>query len=563
MPLTVSIGQYSDTGARPHNEDFHGAATPASAQLAAKGVMLAVADGVGGHAGGREAAESAVRSVLSDYYATPETWGVADALNRVILPLNRWVQTHGARNRDTAGMATTLSILVLRGRRYTVAHVGDCRVYRLGAGGLQQLTTDHVWDLPNMRHVLKRAIGLDSQLQVDFSEGELSAGDVFALLSDGVWEPLGQRGIHQVLELFHNPQMAAADLIRRARLLGGQDNATAVVARVDAPGEDSYTDLVAEARHLVLPPRLKPGERLDGFEVVALLHESRTSLLYQVRNTANGRLCVLKTLQSRLAGHAESCAALLNEEWLGRRVISQYFIQVLPPQEGRSCLYYAMSWHPGATLQEKLDAGWHFTVSQAVYIATQLAKGLGALHRLNIIHRDIKLANLHLGDDGRLRIFDLGVAAVAGSAEVTAEGNPGTPSYMAPELFSGTKAGAQSDLYAAGVTLYCLLTRRFPYGEVEPFQRPRFGKPVLPSRYRPDVPQWLENIVLKAVASDQPSRMETAEEMLLALEAGERKPILAPRHAGLAGDSLRRWQWIAVVSILMNAILLYLWMALR
>ena len=271
MQLTVSIGQYSDTGARPRNEDFHGAATPVSGQLAAKGVMLAVADGVGGHGGGREAAESAVRSVLSDYYATPETWGVADALNRVILPLNRWVQTHGARNRETAGMATTLSILVLRGKRYTIAHVGDCRIYRLNSNGLRQLTTDHVWDLPDMRHVLKRAIGLDSQLQVDYAEGELQAGDVFVLLSDGVWEPLGQRGIHEVLALFHNPQMAAADLIRRAHLQGGRDNATAVVARVDALGEDSYTGLVAEARHLVLPPRLKPGERLGDFEGLALL----------------------------------------------------------------------------------------------------------------------------------------------------------------------------------------------------------------------------------------------------------------------------------------------------
>lgn len=563
MPLTVSIGQHSDTGTRPRNEDFHGAATPADGQLAAKGIVVAVADGVGGHAGGREAAESAVRSVLSDYYATPETWGVADALNRVILPLNRWVQTHGARNRDTAGMATTLSILVLRGKRYTIAHVGDCRIYRLGVDGLQQLTTDHVWDMPGMRHVLKRAIGLDSRLQVDFADGELRAGDVFALVSDGVWEPLGQRGIHEVLALFHNPRMAAADLVRRAHLRGGQDNATAVVARVEALGEDCYTDRMAEARHLLPPPRLKPGEWLDGFEVLELLHESRSSLLYKARNTANGQVCVLKTLHPRLADDAESCAALLNEEWLGRRVVSRYFIQVLPPVEGRSCLYYVMNWHPGATLQEKFDSGWHFTVSEAIDIATQLAKGLGALHRLNIIHRDIKPANLHFGDDSRLRIFDLGVAAVAGDPESMAEGNPGTPSYMAPELFAGKKADAQSDLYAAGITLYYLLTRRFPYGEVEPFQHPRFGKPVLPGRYRPDIPKWLENILLKAVAGDPASRLETAEEMLLALETGERKPILAPSHAGLAEDPLQLWQWIAVLSLLANAILLYLWVALR
>jgi len=223
------------------------------------------------------------------------------------------------------------------------------------------------------------------------------------------------------------------------------------------------------------------------------------------------------------------------------------------PTERRSCLYYVMSWHAGSTLQQKLDSGQHFSTADVGSIGIRLAKGLGALHRLNIVHRDIKPANLHQGDDGKLRILDLGVAtsAVTGGAQTT--GNPGTPSFMAPELFSGETANTQSDLYAAGVTLYHLLTRRYPYGEVEPFQRPRFGDPVPPTRYRPNIPQWLENIVLKAVAHDPGIRFETAEEMLLALEIGERKPILPPPHTPLMGrDPLLVWKWIAVFSLLAN-----------
>ena len=72
-----------------------------------------------------------------------------------------------------------------------------------------------------------------------------------------------------------------------------------------------------------------------------------------------------------------------------------------------------MSWHPGATLQQKLDSGQHFSVADVAGIGLRLAKGLGALHRLNIVHRDIKPANLHQGDDGKLRILDLGVATSA------------------------------------------------------------------------------------------------------------------------------------------------------
>jgi len=560
MTLKIIVGQASETGLRERNEDFFGVVTPTDAQLATKGVLLAVADGVGGNAGGREASEMTVRGVLSDYYATPETWGVSVALDKILTALNRWLIAQSSSHHEMSGMATTLSLLVLRGRHYTLAHVGDSRIYLLRNGELQQLTTDHVWDRPDMRHVLKRAIGLDQQLLVDYAEGEIQAGDVFALMSDGVWERLGQKGIHEIVQLYHSPQMAADDLVKRALAAGSQDNATALVVRIEQPGEENLADLLVEARRLGLPPRLKPGEQLDDFEVIELLYESRASLIYRVKNLLNGQVCVLKTLQPLFADDIESYNGLLNEEWLGKRVVAHYFPQVVPiPAERRSCLYYVMSWHPGATLQQKLDSGQHFSAVDVGSIGIRLAKGLGALHRLNIVHRDIKPANLHQGDDGKLRILDLGVAISALSGGTQSTGNPGTPSFMAPELFAGESANTQSDLYAAGVTLYHLLTRRYPYGEVEPFQRPRFGDPVPPTRYRPNIPQWLENIVLKAVAHDPKLRFETAEEMLHALEVGERRPILPPPPTPLMGrDPLLIWQWVGIFSLLANLVLLYL-----
>lgn len=560
MALQITIGQATETGARERNEDYCGAVTPLAEQLATKGALLAVADGVGGHAGGREASEMTVRGVLSDYYATPDTWEITAALDKLLVALNRWVISQAARQREMAGMATTLSLLVLRGKRYVIAHVGDSRIYRLRNGELQQLTTDHVWDRPDMRHVLKRAIGLDNQLQVDYAEGELQAGDVFALMSDGVWEKLGQLGIHQILSLYHTPQMAADDLVRQALLKGSQDNATALVVHIQQPGEEDFSDLLAEAKQLRVPPRLKPGEQLDDFEVIELLYESRASLLYKVKNLLSGQVCVLKTLHPLMADDPEYSNGLLQEEWLGKRVVSRYFAQVIPvPSDRRSCLYYVMSWHSGATLQQQIDIGKHFSVAEVGNIGMRVAKGLGALHRLNIVHRDIKPANLHLSDDGKLRILDLGVALNPHGTYANQAGNPGTPSYMAPELFTGESASAQSDLYAAGVTFYYLLTRHFPYGEIEPFQRPRFGDPVPPTRYRPDIPQWLENILLKAVAREPKLRFETAEELLLALEMGERRPLLTPSRTPLAErNPLLTWQAIAVFSVVLNVLLFYL-----
>lgn len=560
MSLQFEIGQSSRTGPRARNEDYVGVVTPSNEHLSIKGALIAVADGVSGNAGGGEASEMTVRTISADYYATPDTWEPPTALEKVITAANRWLISQAGANRDLAGMATTLSLIVLRGQRYYLAHVGDTRIYLLRDGVLKQLTTDHVWDRPDMRHVLKRAVGLDAHLAIDFAEGALQVGDLFTLLSDGVWETLGDKAIHESLLKFNSTQMVAEHLTKTALDKQSADNSTAVVIKVTALGADTLSERIAGGKHLALPPKLNVGELIDDFEVVELLHESRASLLYKVRKTDTKQLFVLKTLQPLLANDAESINGLLNEEWLGKRVVSQFIPQVLPLSiEKRSKLYFVMSWFEGATLQQRLDSGHYFTAAGTAKIAIDMLRGIGALHRLSIIHRDIKPANIHQANDQRLRILDLGVALSTSNETLTVTQNPGTPSFMAPELFEGNSANAQTDIYAAGVTLYHLLTRKYPYGEIEPFQHPKFGEPTPLTRYRPDIPYWLENIVLKAVARDPKTRFETAEEMLHALEVGELKPILAPARTPLiARARLVKWQWIAIFSFVLNILLIYL-----
>jgi protein phosphatase len=560
MSLKFEIGQSSLTGPRTRNEDYVGVVTPASHQLSIKGALLAVADGVSGNAGGGEASEMTMRTVTSDYYATPDTWEPLIALDKVLTAANRWLIAQANANSDMAGMATTLSLLVLRGQHYYSAHVGDTRIYLLRDGQLKQLSTDHVWDRPEMRHVLKRAVGLDRHLEVDYADGTLQVGDVFALMSDGVWDVLGEQAIHKTMALYDSPQMICDELTKLAIEKGTTDNSTAVTVRITQLGEDTLSELLADGKHLSVPNKLNVGEVIDDFEVTEVLYESRASLLYKVRHVNSRQLFVLKTLQPLLANDVDSCNGLLNEEWLAKRVVSQYVPQVFPvAAEKRSKLYYVMSWHEGSTLQQRLDSGHHFTVAGVAKIGVDMMRGIGALHRLNIVHRDIKPDNLHQATDQRLRILDLGVAlnSVTGSTEVMQ--NPGTPSFMAPELFDGSSATVQSDIYAAGVTLYYLLTRKYPHGEIEPFQHPKFGEPISPTRYRPDIPYWLENIILKAIARDIKVRFETAEEMLLALEHGELKPILAPARTPLiARARLVKWQWITIFSFVINLLLIYL-----
>ncbi|MDB5802141.1 MAG: serine/threonine protein phosphatase [Rhodocyclales bacterium] len=560
MPLIAHLGHASLAGPRARNEDFVGAVTPEGIDLENKGLLAVVADGVGGHADGREAAEFTVRSLLSDYYATPDTWAVPHALDKVIGAANRWLVAQSAKRSQTAGMATTLSALVLRGRRWVVAHVGDSRIYLLRGGELKRLTKDHVWEHPELNTVLSRAVGLDQHLTIDFSEGELVDGDTFVMLTDGVWATLRDARIQAIVEKHSDAQEAAFALAETAVDSGTQDNCTALVLRVESLPRDTLRDSLARIRELPLPPQLKAGQEIDGLSVLDILHDSRVTQLYRVRN-ADGDIYVLKTLHANADSH--DAAALAHEEWIARRVTDAAFPQVVP-WANRSHLYYLMSWHDGESLKQRLARGHRFNAAEVAALGEKLLKGISALHRLAIIHRDVKPDNLHLGTDGRLRILDLGVAASDGQSEGERFGeinNPGTPSYMAPELFASgedrPRANESSDLYAVGVTLYELATRKYPYGEIEPFQRPRFGDPTPPTRYRPDIPEWLESVLLKAVAREPGRRFETAEEFLLALERGAHSPLQVARHRPLMErDPHFALKILCALSLLANAILL-------
>lgn len=563
MPLSVTAGHATIAGQRARNEDFVGMVTPNEPDLSSKGLIAAIADGVSGNDGGREASEYTVRGLLADYYATPETWPVTQSLDRVIKATNSWVQHQGTIRPELAGMATTLTTLVLRGSFYHFSHVGDTRLYLLRQGVLNRLTTDHVWDRPEMRHVLTRAIGLDSRLAVDHGMGELRQGDVFLLATDGLWASITEYDLTRQLSDFALGNLSGHDtaqaLSSAALAAGSSDNISALVLKVETLPQENLRDAVTVSHQLPVPPRLKPGQSLDGYLVEAVIHSSQVTLLYRVVDPRSQRKLVLKTLQPDRAGDMRERSAFAHEEWLAKRVVARFFPQVIAPEQ-RNYLYYLTTWHEGHTVQQHLDAGRHFTMPEVISLGTRLVRAVGALHRRSIIHRDIKPANVHLGDDDELRLLDLGVAQSGLEAE---DGNnapqAGTPSFLAPEQFDNAPPSRQTDIYATGVTLYRMLTRHYPFGEIEPFQRPRFGAPVPPSRYRPDLPMWLENLLLKALAPDPADRFETAEEFQLALERGASRPLAAPAPVPLARrNPMLLWRAVAAISIVLNLLMAYL-----
>jgi protein phosphatase len=238
--LIARIGWASGSAAGKPNEDFVGIVCPSEPELASRGAVLALADGVSANGAGRMAAEAAARSLLRDYYATPEKWSVAIALDRVLRAINEWLVAENARRPDLDGVVAALSGLVLKGNHYYLAHVGDTRVYRLRGPVLQQLTTDHTWPRRDMRHVLKRAVGLDSHLVVDYATDELQAGDTFLMASDGVWDVLGDRRVESILRSEQDADIAASALVEQARnhqaAYMGRNDASAIIVSIGPAG---------------------------------------------------------------------------------------------------------------------------------------------------------------------------------------------------------------------------------------------------------------------------------------------------------------------------------------
>lgn len=550
MSLQLSFAQASATGPREENQDALRLVTPAPELAASKGYLFALADGVSQCADGGLAARASLQALAMDYYATPATWGVAQALDRLLSAQNRWLRAQGSQP-----LLTTLSALVLRGRRFTLAHVGDCRAYRWHDGRLQCLSEDHVWDQPGMQHVLKRALGLDQHLLVDYLDGELQPGECYLLLSDGVWASLGDQHIQAVLREQPDLQLAADTLVASAHHNGSQDNASALLVRVERVGTANLGDTLVQLQQWPLPRELREGQAIDGWQIEARLAQSRQSLLYRVRDS-QGQPWLLKTLPAEREQEPGAAQALLLEEWFLRRVAGRHFPELHAASQ-RQHLYYVMREHSGRTLAAQLAEQGPLPLAQWLEVARQLLQAVGVLHRRNLLHRDIKPDNLHLGEDGQLRLLDFGLAYCPGLSEDPRHELPGTPSYIAPEAFEGQPPSPRQDLYAVGVTLYHLLTGHYPYGEVEAFQRPRFGQPVNAGRYRPDLPEWLQHNLQQAVATDPAQRFETAEHWLLLLERGDRQALNSHPRPLLEREPLKVWRTLALLSLLLNLILLF------
>ncbi len=544
----AGIGFYSAAGLRPRNEDFAGAVLGSSLTEERRDVAAAIADGIGSAKGGREAAETAVRGFLDGLWDVPETVEVRRAGARILNALNGWINTLGRNDANLVGMGCTFTGLVLRGRLAHLLHVGDTRAYRLSSDRLTRLTTDHVRDDRGKSPVLYRALGIETELRLDYSSHPVALHDRFLLCTDGVHGSLVDETIAYIMRVRSAPEDTSRTLVEAALEAGSTDNCTALVLDVVALPTARSEDVGGAIMRLPLIPVPQVGDTVDGFVLNVLVSDGRYSRLFGAIDEADGHTVVLKFPKPQVAAVATFHAAFVREAWVGTRITNPWVAHVIELPPGRqTCLYTVMPLYVGELLETRIGRAPAIGLEEGRVIAIRLAHAVAALHRAGIIHRDIKPDNVLLEPGPSPRLLDLGVVRLPGLEDFPPEAIPGTTAYMAPEMFTGEAGNIATDIYALGITLFRMFTGIYPYGNVEATSMPQSQRPRDLATIRPDLPAWLQAALGRAIALDPAERFADMAELASDFEAG---PLHSPppnrRPLTLYERSpLRFWQSVA------------------
>jgi serine/threonine protein phosphatase PrpC len=549
--IKISVGFVSETGPRKRNEDFGGAVFGPELPAPRRDVVAAISDGIGSTKGGREAAEIAVRGFLDGFCDLPETMEVRRAAAIVLNSLNGWIHSQGQRDAELMGMGCTFTALVLRGRIAHVLHVGDTRAYRFSRDRLTLLTEDHIrQDGTGRSSTLVRALGVETEVRLDYTSQVVAQHDRFLLCSDGVHAFLPAEAIADTLRERVSSEDTARALVAAALDAGSNDNCTALVLDVVGLETAATTDIGANITELPLIPVPQGGEAIDGFVLKVLLSEGRYTRLFGAEDEVEGGEVALKFPKPLVASVDTYRAAFIREAWVGARVTSPWLGHVIELPQGRqTCLYTVMPLYQGELLETRLARRPTFGLEEGRNIAIKLARAAAALHRAGIIHRDIKPDNVILEREGSLKLIDLGVVRVRGMEDFPPQDIPGTPAYMAPEMFDGEAGSEATDIYALGVTMFRAFTGEYPYGNADATSPPRRERPTPLSALRPDLPAWLQAALGRAIARDPADRFRDMAEFAVEIEAGPaRAPLEPPRtRTLLERNPVRFWQGVAAL----------------
>jgi serine/threonine protein phosphatase PrpC/predicted Ser/Thr protein kinase len=568
--LRVSIGQHSDKGRKAINQDFHGALVPPEPSLGAKGVCVAIADGISSSPVSQVASESAVKAFLEDYYCTSEAWSVQTAAERVLRATNSWLYAQG-RQRELPydadrGYVCTFSALIIKSTTAHVVHAGDCRVYRLLGEALEPLTRDHRERVSSEQSYLSRALGAGPSLEVDYRALPVEPGSTFLLMSDGVYEHIEERAVVDTLRReAHDLDQAARSILESALVAGSEDNLTVQIVRVDElPPPQHASAILGGQLDLPLPPALRPGMTVDGFEIVRSLQVSHRSYVYLARDEDSRAPVVIKVPSLEMREDAAALERFLMEEWVAKRVRSAHVLEPVRASRKRSYAYVATSYIDGQSLAQWMRDHPRPDLETVRHLIEQIARGLQAMHRQDMLHQDLRPENVLIDRAGTAKIIDFGSVRVAGIEELeTSIEQPhmlGTAQYTAPEYLLGEPGTPASDLFSLGVIAYQMLSGRLPYGASAAQARTRAAQRRL--TYRSvlaedrEIPVWVDEALKRATSPFPHKRYAQLSEFVYDLRHPNKAFLSAARKPLLERNPAAFWRGLSIILAVIVVILL-------
>ncbi|MBL1432964.1 MAG: bifunctional protein-serine/threonine kinase/phosphatase [Gammaproteobacteria bacterium] len=563
--LSISIGQYSEQGVKEENQDCCGAVNPKEPQLTNKGIAIAIADGVSSCINGREAAESCITSFLSDYYSTPDSWTTKTSAHKILTAINSWLYHRGQQSDASGrGLITTFSALILKSTTAHIFHIGDSRVYRLQGKTLEQLTNDHRRSVAN-KHYLSRAVGIDIHLDIDYYSTSVETGDIFVLTTDGVHDFMDDHDIARLVSDAQDLNNIAKTISQFALAKGSHDNITCQVLRVESLPLQSANEAVDALTELPFPPDLEPGMILDGYRIEREIHASKRTQVYKAIDMDSAKAVVIKTPSVNYEDDPAYIEGFIREEWAGQRIRNSRVLKIVKQTRPRQFLYYATEYIDGQTLRQWMDQHSQPDIKEVRLIVEQIATGLRAFHRLQMLHQDLKPENIMIDANGKVSIIDFGSTKIAGIAEISSPIERlnllGTKNYTAPEYLLGQPGSNRSDIFSLATITYELLTGKLPYGtaldKTTNLKSTSNLKYQPSNQYNPMIPLWMDRCLQKAVAPDPERRYGVLSEFIYDLSHPNRTLTQETKTPLLERSPLAFWRGLAIAMVIINGFLIY------
>lgn len=567
--LHISVGQYSDKGRKEANQDFHGACMPKEPLLGSKGFAIALADGISASEVSHIASQFAVTSFLEDYYCTSDAWSVKRSVERVMAATNSWLyaqtqQGQGRYDKDR-GYVCTLSAMVIKSTTAHLFHAGDTRIFRLQGKSLEQLTTDHRVSVSPEQSYLARAFGIGSNIEIDYRSIQIEQDDIFVLTTDGVHEHVSAECMAETIHAFGNQlDGAAMAIVEQALGQGSTDNLTIQIVQVDCLPDPQVNELYRKMTDLPFPSMLEARREFDGYRIQRNIRSSSRSHIYLATDGETGEPVVIKTPSIEMQGDPSYVERFLLEEWVARRINSAHVLKPSLQTRKRNWIYVVTEYVEGQTLAQWMRDRPQPDLEAVRGIIDQVAKGLRAFHRMEMLHQDLRPENIMIDHTGTVKIIDFGSVCVAGIKETdtTASRHPlaGAAQYAAPEYFLGESGTTRSDIFSLGVIAYQMLTCRLPYGASVPKCKTKSEQRRLVydsvRDYNRAIPAWVDDAIGKAVHLDPLKRYEDVSEFVYDLHHPNGSFLNKTRPPLIERNPVAFWKTVSACLLVIVVVLL-------